>query len=141
LYGGGPEPLALDPGNVSFVQEKSYSPFVTVRHELRVADMPLIVSGGLRYERTNVITAGFERLPTGMTVSPADHTGFTFQYTPLTYLTARNQYSYFLPSLDLNFLPLPGLKLRFDASRTLTRPPQSEIAPTLTAGGRVGALT
>lgn len=141
LYDGGPEPLALDPGNISFVQEKSYSPFVTVRHELRVADMPLIVSGGLRYERTNVITAGFERLPTGMTVSPADHTGFTFQYTPLTYLTARNQYSYFLPGVDLNLLPLPDLKLRFDASRTLTRPPLNEITPTLTTGGRVGALT
>jgi iron complex outermembrane recepter protein len=141
LYDGGPEPLVLEPGSITFVQEKIYSPFLTARHTLQIADMPLIVRLGLRYEKTNVLTAGMERLPTGMTVNPADHTGFTFQYTPLTYLTARNQYDYFLPSVDLNFLPLPGLKLRFDASRTLTRPPQSEIAPTLTAGGRVGALT
>lgn len=141
LYAGGPEPMVLEPGSITFVQEKIYSPFLTVRHNLDVADKPLIVRLGLRYDKTNVLTAGMERLPTGMTVNPADHTGFTFQYTPLKYLTARNEYGYFLPSMDLNFLPLPDLKLRFDASRTLTRPPQSEIAPTLTSGGRVGALT
>jgi len=141
LYGGGPEPVALDPGSISFVQEKSYSPFVTGRHELHLADKPLIVRVGLRYEKSHVITAGIEQLPTGMTVNPADHTGFTFQYDPLTYLVARNQYSYFLPGLDLNFLPLPELKLRFDASRTLTRPPLNEITPTLMFAGRVGALT
>ena len=140
-YNGGPEPLALDPGSISFVQEKTYSPFMTVQHELRIAGMPLMLRGGLRYERSNVITAGIERLPTGMTVSPADHTGFTFQYTAPAHLMARNQYSYFLPSVDLNFLPLPDLKVRLDASRTLTRPPLNEITPTLTAGGRVGALT
>jgi TonB-dependent receptor len=41
----------------------------------------------------------------------------------------------------LNFYPRPDLKLRFDASRTLTRPPLTEITPTLTAEGQVGALT
>jgi TonB-dependent receptor len=141
LYNGGPEPVPLDPGSISFVQETSYSPFVTLQQKLAVADMPLTANFGLRYERSTVNTAGIGRLPTGMTVDPGDHTAFTFQYTPLTYLTAQNKYSYFLPSLDLNFYPLPELKVRLDASRTLTRPPLNEITPTLTVGGRVGALT
>ena len=101
----------------------------------------MMVRLGLRYDRSNVITAGFNRLPTRLTLAPADPAGLTAQYTPFTYVMARNQYDYFLPSVDLSFLPLSGLKLRFDASRTLTRPPLNEITPALTLGGHVGALT
>ena len=139
-YSGGPEPLPVDPGSISFVQEKTYSPFVTLQQKLNIADNPLTVNVGLRYERTNVTTGGYGRLPTTLTVNPSDHTAFIIDYTPSQFITSENQYSYFLPSLDLNYL-LGNLKLRFDASRTLTRPPLNEIAPTLSVGGRVGALT
>src|SRR5581483_158052 len=62
-------------------------------------------------------------------------------YTPAQFRTSANQYSYFLPSLDLNFFPLPEVKVRFDASRTLTRPPIGEITPTLSVtSSRVGSL-
>ena len=115
LYNGGPEPLALDPGSITFVQEKSYSPFITVQQKLTLADMSLLVNAGLRYERSNVNTAGVAQLSTSGTMV----------------LTAHNQYSYLLPSLDLNLFLLPDLKVRFDASRTLTRPPLNEITPTL----------
>lgn len=140
-YNGGPEPVSLDPATVSFVQERSYSPFITWQQKLKVADMPLTANVSLRYQDSSVSTAGFDLLPNGMTVNPADHTGFTFQYGPLTYVTAQNRYGYWLPGADLNLFPLPDLKIRLDASRTLTRPPIYEITPTLTVGGRVGALT
>jgi len=140
-YAGGPEPVPLDPGSISFVQEKSWSPFVTLQQKLDVASRPLTVNVGLRYERTNVTTGGYGRLPTALTVQSGDHTAFTITYTDPQLIYATNQYSYFLPSLDLNYLLMPDLKVRFDASRTLTRPPLSEISPTLTVGGRVGALT
>jgi TonB-dependent receptor len=39
-YTGGPEPNPLDPGSISFVQEKSYSPFLTWQQKLTIADRP-----------------------------------------------------------------------------------------------------
>jgi TonB-dependent receptor len=124
------------------VQEKTYSPFVTLHQKLNIADRPLTVNVGLRYERTNTTTGGFGRVPKTLTVNTAgDHTAFSVGYTDPNFITTQHQYSYFLPSLDLNFFPLADLKVRFDASRTLTRPPLNEITPTLTVtGSRVGAL-
>ena len=140
-YTGGPEPYPLDPGTISFVQEKSYSPFVTLQQKLNIADRPLTVNVGLRYERTNTTTGGYGRLPQTLTVSPQDHTALVVSYTPAQFITSSSQYSYFLPSLDLNFFPRSDLKVRLDASRTLTRPPLLEITPTLNVtGSRVGAL-
>jgi TonB-dependent receptor len=137
----GPEPVPLYPGSISFVQEKSYSPFVTWQQELTLAELPVTASVGLRYERSIVNTAGVGQLPVGLTVVPTDANSFAIQYTPFTHITAEHQYSYFLPGLDLNLFLLPDLKARFDASRTLTRPPLNEITPTLTATGFVGALS
>jgi TonB-dependent receptor len=140
-YTGGPEPYPLDPGSISFVQEKTYAPFVNLQQKLNIADRPLTVNVGLRYERTNTITGGYGRVPQSLTVSPQDHTSLVVTYTPAQFLTTASQYSYFLPSLDLNFFPLSDLKVRLDASRTLTRPPISEITPTLSVtSARVGAL-
>jgi TonB-dependent receptor len=140
-YTGGPEPLPLDPGSVSLVAEKTYSPFLTFQQKLNIAERPLTVNAGLRYDRTNVSTGGYERLPTTLQQKQGDATAFNIFYTDPTWIVSSNQYSYFLPSLDLNYFVLPDLKVRLDASRTLTRPPLSEISPTLTVGGRVGALT
>jgi len=140
-YAGGPEPNPLDPGSISFVQEKSYSPFVTLQQKLSIADRQLTVNVGLRYERTNTTTGGYGRVPASLTVNPQDHTALVVNYTQPQFLTTAQQYSYLLPSLDLNFFPLPSLKVRLDASRTLTRPPLGEITPTLNvSGSRVGAL-
>jgi iron complex outermembrane recepter protein len=141
LYSGGPEPVPLQPESISFVQEKSYSPFVTLQQKLTMADLPLTANVGLRYERTVVSTSGVGRLPTELKVDPLNPNVFAIQYTPLTYLRAQNQYSYLLPSLDLNLFLESNLKVRLDASRTLTRPPLNEITPTVTASGFVGALT
>ena len=141
-YTGGPEPDPLDPGSISFVQEKSYSPFLTLQQKVTLAERPLTVNVGLRYERTNTITGGYGRVPVSLTEGIQDHTAFVVGYSPAEFLTSAHQYSYLLPSLDLNFFPLADLKLRFDASRTLTRPPLNEITPTLSVAGspRIGAL-
>jgi TonB-dependent receptor len=140
-YTGGPEPLPLNVGSVSHVREKTYAPFFVIQEKLQVADRPLTANLGLRYEHTSVQTGGYGRLPTSITVQSGDTTAFNFFYTPTQFLTSEHSYHYFMPSLDLNYSLLSNLKLRFDASRTLTRPPLNEITPTLTVGGRVGALT
>ena len=140
-YTGGPEPVPIDPGSVSFVRSKSYTPFITWQQKFNIADRPLTAVLGLRYERTNMTTGGFGRLPQSLTVSPQDHTALVVNYTNPQFLQTSNKFSYVLPSLDLNFFPLTDVKVRFDASRTLTLPPLNEITPTLNVtSSRVGSL-
>lgn len=116
LYNEGPGPLSLDPGSISFVQEKTYSPFVTLRQE-NTLGMPLTMNLGFRYERSNVIPTGDRRRQTAPVVNPGGTTCFP-QCNSLRYATAKSQYSYLLPSLDLKLLLLPDVKVRFDAART-----------------------
>ena len=140
-YTGGFLPLALSISSVFGTQEKTYSPYVTVVHDFQLGDMPLNARLGLRYDRTTVDTHGLGDQLQSLTVESADHTAFVFNLGPTSTITAPNNYNYFLPSLDLNLLVRPDVKIRFDASRTLTKPPLADLSPTLSEGGRVGALT
>jgi TonB-dependent receptor len=140
-YTGGPEPAPIDPGSISYVRDKTYAPFVTWSQKLNIADRPLTVNVGLRYERTTTTTGGYGRVPQSLTVNANDHTAFIVNYSPAQFITTQNTDSHLLPSLDLNFFPISDLKVRFDASRTLTRPPLTEILPTLNvSSSRIGAL-
>ena len=59
----------------------------------------------------------------------SDHTAFLVAYGPISSVSNTNNYKYLLPSLDLNLDVTDDLKVRFDASRTLTRPPLNLITP------------
>ncbi|HEY6921991.1 MAG TPA: TonB-dependent receptor, partial [Steroidobacteraceae bacterium] len=72
---------------------------------------------------------------------PSDLTAYGFTLGPATYTTAHNSYGYFLPSLDLNLLVTPQVKVRLDYSRTESPPNNGQIIPNTTFNGRVGALT
>lgn len=134
--------LVPNQGNTLFVQEKSYAPFFTAEQNFQVASMPLKADLGLRYDRTDVTTGAFGSLPTSLSVEPSDHTAFQGTKTPYQFETGKNTYHYLLPSLDLNLMVLPDVKVRLDLSRTETKPPIGEISPVMTANpGRVGALT
>jgi iron complex outermembrane recepter protein len=140
-YTGGAAPLGLNPTSIVLVREKTYSPYVSWQQKFKLSDKLLTVNLGLRYDRSDVTTGGFAQLPTTLVVSAADHTNFVINKTLPVPIVSDNSYHYVLPSVDVNFFPLDSLKVRFDASRTLTRPPLNEITPTLTLNGRVGALT
>ena len=140
-YTGGFLPLALNVSSVFEIQEKTYSPFITATHDFQLGDMPLNARLGLRYDRTTVNTAGLGHVLQSLTVESADHTAFVFNYGPTTTISAPNNYNYFLPSLDLNLMVRPDFKVRFDASRTATKPPLADLSPTVSPGGRVNALT
>jgi iron complex outermembrane recepter protein len=132
---------AFAPGSPTAIQEKTYAPFVTAEHNFDLGGMTLKANVGLRYDRTNVTTGGIAQLPTALTVEASDHTAFIDTLTPAEFVQDSNSYHYLLPSLDLNLMVLPDLKVRFDASRTETKPPLNLIVPTLNLTGlRVGAL-
>jgi iron complex outermembrane receptor protein len=113
------------------IEEKTLAPFVNFSDEVPIGSMTLSENVGVRFENTNVYSSGVGAAPIALTVQAADHTAFNVTYGPTSLITNRNRYTNILPSVDLNLNITPTLKLRFDASRTLTRPPLSDITPVL----------
>ena len=65
---------------------------------------------------------------------PADHSadgpyGLHHHSRAVTSTTVKSEYRYLLPNLDLNLAVTDSLKVRLDASRTLTRPPLNFLTP------------
>ncbi len=135
--------LALDPGSVQDITEKRISFFLRASFDTDLGDKPLHFSAGLRQERTNVTSAGIGRLPIELSLSEADPTLLSTTFSESQPISTDSDYSYLLPSLDMKLELTDDLHLRFDASRTLTRPDINYLTPVLNVGAlpRVGALS
>ncbi len=64
-----------------------------------------------------------------------DPTAYAFTTGAQSWTTVSESYHYFLPSLDLNLLITPELKVRADFSRTEVAPPNGSLIPNTTFGG------
>src|SRR5262249_60299242 len=104
-----------------------------------LGEMPLIANLGLRYQRTDVTSSGIFAEPVSAAVPVGDKTAYSFNFGPQTLKSVSSSYGYFLPSLDINLLVRPDLKVRFDASRTSSPPPNIDLKPNTTYGGPVNA--
>jgi iron complex outermembrane receptor protein len=135
--------LALDPGSIQNITERTWAAFISTRFQTELAGKAFHVSAGVRRENTDVSSGGVGRLPTALTVNPADPTLLTTTFSESQPIVTESEYSYLLPSLDLKLELTEKLHLRFDASRTLTRPAINFLTPVLNVGAlpRVGALT
>jgi iron complex outermembrane receptor protein len=142
-YTGGVPAEALSTGSVQHVDRSNYSPFVTAEQDVKLGDMKLVVDAGLRYQNTHETIAGLAAPLVGLTWSgAADPTAYAFTTAkPAVWTQVSNSYKYFLPSLDLNLLITPDIKVRADFSRTEDAPPNGQLIPNTTYGGRVNALT
>jgi TonB-dependent receptor len=132
-----------NPANYQDVIESTVAPYMSMSTGTTVANMPLKILLGARYESTHVTSDGISTLPTGaLYVLSTDHTAYGFNSTPANPVGTKSNYRYLLPNLDLSLGVTDTLKVRFDASRTLTRAPLSDLTPDLTvpSGQRVGAL-
>jgi iron complex outermembrane receptor protein len=130
-------------GSYSQVIENTHAGFISVTTDVAIAGMPLKIYAGLRDEYTNVTTIGISNPLTALTVQPSDHTALLEGFGAQSPVTGHNNYQYLLPNLDLNLQVADDVQVRFDASRTLTRPPLDQINPVLDVGTgqRVGAMT
>jgi TonB-dependent receptor len=125
------------------ITEKTLAPYLSVSAKTMIADMPLRINIGVRWEDTKVTSAGISQLPVGqLTTAPQDHTLYNFNLTQPVAVSTQSEYRYLLPNIDLNLAVTDSVKVRVDASRTLTRPPLINLTPDLTVppGQRVGAL-
>lgn len=134
--------LARDPGSVQDISETTLSLFLKVGFDTQIGDLPFHVNAGFREEQTDVVSKGIGRLPTQLTLSPADPTLLTTTFSNSIPISTSHDYSFLLPSLDLKLELNDDLNLRFDVSRTLTRPAINFLTPVLNVGAlpRVGAL-
>jgi iron complex outermembrane receptor protein len=126
------------------ITESTVSPYLSMSLNEKIEDMPLKINLGARIESTHVTSAGIATLPMGqLTIVPTDHTAYNFNSTAPIPISTESNYRYLLPNLDLGLYVTDTLKVRFDASRTLTRAPLSDLTPDLNvpAGQRVGSLT
>ena len=132
----------LAPNSFQQISNDTYSGYLTFSHKFTVADMPLQANFGLREDLTHSVSAGLGQLPTLLQVQSGDRTAFSVTKSSTTAVRTGNFYSYLLPNVDLGLSVTPQIKVRLDASRTLTRPPLSNLTPvtSLATSERVGAL-
>ena len=135
--------LALDPGSIQDITEKTWTVFLKARFDTELGDMPFHVTAGMRRESTDVSSSGVGRLPIALTVNPADPTLLTTTFSETQPITTDSDYAHLLPSIDMKLELTDEWHLRFDASRTLTRPQIGFLTPVLNVAQipRVGALT
>ncbi len=130
-------------GNHQNISENTVAPYLNLSESTKIADMPLKINVGLRFEVTHVNSGGLASLPTGqLYILSTDKTAYGFKPSPISTVNNKSEYRYLLPNLDLSLNLTDDLKVRFDASRTLTRPQLDKITPTVNvpAGQRVGGL-
>ncbi len=134
--------MAPNVGNFQIVDEDTFAGFVNLSTEAQINEMPLRINLGLRAERTNTNSQGLGQLPVALTQLPSDLTAFLVTYTDTSPISTGNSYRHLLPNLDLVLLVTDQWRVRFDASRTLTRPPLNFLTPVLNVpqSPRVGAL-
>jgi TonB-dependent receptor len=138
----GPFLMQLVPGSSQKIAEGTLAEFVTFNTDMQLAGRTLTMNLGVRDEETHLDSSGLSQLPTGLSLEPNDHTAFNVTYTPVQAVKVKNKYQYLLPNLDFNYDLMDDVKLRLDVSRTLTRPPITDLSPDLNvgAGQRVNAL-
>jgi TonB-dependent receptor len=136
-----PFDMAEDAGGATYIGEDNFAGYMSFATEAQVAGMPLKINGGVRYEHTDLTSSGQGTPLQTLTIDAADHTAYDLSYAPSTTIKETNSYSYLLPNLDLDLFVTDDLHLRFDASRTMTRPPLGNMGVGVSYGGRVGALS
>lgn len=133
---------ALNAGSVQSIKETTYAFYANFSDKTTIGDLPLRINFGLRAEETDVTSVGLGQSVTSLTVQASDHTAFLVNYGSVSPVTAKSSYRNLLPNLDVSLDLTKNLKLRLDASRTLTRAPLNYLTPvsSVSQGQRVGSL-
>lgn len=130
LYGDPSDPLAWPcgtqicaPSNYTtdrLTKETTTSAFVQANMGLELADMPVGITIGLRYENTDIDSSTL--LPDIDSISWVSDNEFSRNLSSdSVYFTGTGSYDYFLPNIDFNIEVVEDLMVRASYSETLTR--------------------
>ncbi len=116
-------------------EEDSTFAYVEGSFAFEIADMPLNVLAGLRYESTDVTATTL--LPEIKSVSWISDNEFRIERgSDPVFFDGNGEYDYVLPSIDVNFEPFDDFIIRASASKSITR----QGYGLLTAGGTLNSV-
>lgn len=114
--------------------EETSSVFLQANLNFEIADKPVNVTVGLRYEKTDVQATTL--LPDIVAIGWISDNEFDIQRGDAIFYEGKADYDYFLPSIDADIELVEDLVLRASYSETITRAAYGN----LTAGGRLDGV-
>ncbi|USI74888.1 TonB-dependent receptor [Sphingomonas morindae] len=105
-------------------KEHSYALYGLLNFDFDTAGLPLSGNIGLRWVRTTTAATGFIVQPAPIAGAPPGGPQFTGDTQSLV---AKNNYNFWLPSLNLLYKFTPRLQARFAAARAMTRPDFNQL--------------
>lgn len=106
-------------------QEKSKSAFLSWDQTYYPWNMPLRLSAGVRYEKTDVTSSAL--VPNATGISWGSNNEFTVLESGSGFTTLRGSYKYFLPAFNASLNVTDDMKLRAAYSETIGRPNWGDI--------------
>ena len=117
------------------IEEEVSSFYVDTYFDGDIADMSWSVVAGVRYSKTSQDSIGTMRTLVGLEQQDLDKTNLTPTYSGFTQGVVDNDYDNWLPSLSANLFITEELIARVGASKTMTRPTLTDLAPSLSFSG------
>ena len=103
------------------IKEETIAPYVQVNAGFDVAERPVRVVAGLRYEHTDVNSSARVPIPIGTRWVAVNE--FNISYAAQSDFTeVKGSYEHWLPAIDFDVEPIDNVKLRASYSQTITRP-------------------
>ncbi len=112
------------------VGERVIGGYVQGDFKSELAGLPISGNLGFRYVHTNVTSDGSQQVLLDLRTISGDTTAYTVVYAPgAAAVRRKSSYDDFLPSLNVKLDITDNLTARFGASRTVTRPDLTLLAP------------
>ena len=119
--------------NKSFeIKEETTSIYTELDFELELAEMPLFITAGFRYEATTVDVDGTDEPVTELVI--LDKTEILPRYDEPESIRKSADYEAILPNLSLKLEVNDDVVARFAVSRTITRPTLESMSPVTVIG-------
>ncbi len=114
------------------VEEETFSAYLELDFAGEIAGMTMSSTAGVRYESTEVTVSGTEAPIEMLTI--LDQTEMVSSFGAASAISADADYNYLLPNMSVKLDISEEIIARFAASRTLTRPTLSSMAPVTVIG-------
>lgn len=128
---------AVETGDSFRITEAVTSGYFSLRMRTELGSMPLSVVAGVRVSNTDQISFGRTRILTDLFTQLGSNPGVLFKQfatDALTSVSVKQNYTNWLPTLNVKLKVSPDFILRAAASRSMTRPTLDALAPQINYG-------
>jgi TonB-dependent receptor len=124
------------------LKESIQAAYIQYNGEFELADMPVRLTAGLRYERTETTSTAFSAIPIRVRWDSNDDTRVVpGKFTEGESYGSKSDYDHFLPNFDISIDPTDDVIARFSYSKTIARPSYDQLSAQTEATGGPNALS